>query len=116
MISKEMYDLLKLIPRHPKIIDYAELKKVSALGLEDLYSILCDAQYDAYGYINSHKATIKDGAFSLTEKGQAAIEDYEQTQNNQKMVEDSLNTAKRAMWAAFASAVAAIIALIQNFC
>ena len=116
MLSKEMYDLLKLIPRHPSVIDYAELKASTKLEEEKLFSYLCDAMFETYEYINSHNALVKDGSFSLTEKGQAAIEAYEQDKKNQETMNKSLCAAKWALFAAAVSAITSVIALLSNFC
>ena len=116
MLSKEMYDLLKLIPRHPSVIDYAKLKASTKLEEEKLFSYLCDAMFETYEYINSHNTLVKDGSFSLTEKGQAAIEAYEQEQRNQKTMQQSLCAARWALIAAAISAITSVIALLSNIC
>ncbi len=116
MLSKEMYDLLKLIPRHPSVIDYEELKASTKLEEEKLFSYLCDANFETYEYINSHNTLVKDGRFSLTEKGQSAIEAYEQEQRNQKTMQQSLCAARWALLAAAISAITSVIALLSNIC
>lgn len=112
MISKEMYELLKRIPRHPKAIAYDELNKICE---KDIFEIACEAEYKNCEYINISGLLARDKGctLSLTEKGQAAIEDYKRTTHNQKMVEKSLAVSRIAMWAALGSAVAAIISLIK---
>jgi hypothetical protein len=110
MISKEMYELLKRIPRHPQSILYTQLNKEDN---EKLYNVICEANYTGYEYINVVGPSLKKGGLSLTEKGQAAIEEYEQAARNQKIVERSLLVSRVAMWAALGSAAAAIISLIK---
>ncbi len=116
MLSKEMYDLLKLIPRHPSVIDYEELKASTKLEEKEMQYFLCEAQYGGYDYINSHEVTVQNGSFSLTEKGQAAIEAYEQDKKNQETMNKSLCAAKWALFAAAVSAITSVIALLSNFC
>ncbi len=76
MLSKEMYVLLKQIPRYDKQIAYAELNS------KNKEHLLCEAKYDTYDYINQSGILLKDSKFSLTEKGQAAIEEYEKAKKN----------------------------------
>ena len=116
MLSKEMYNLLKLIPRHPSVIDYAELKASTKLEEKEMQDFLCEAIYGGYDYINSHEVTVQNGSFSLTEKGQAAIEAYEQEQRNQKTMQQSLCAARWALIAAAISAITSVIALLSNIC
>lgn len=116
MLSNEMYDLLRLIPRYPNTIDYASLKTSTELKEENMLSYLREAKYDKYEYINLHSEKVLDGTFSRTEKGQAAIEAYEQDKNNQQTMEKSLCAAKWALVAAAVSAITSVIALLSNFC
>lgn len=116
MLSKEMYDLLKLIPRYPNIIDYARLKTSTKLEEKEMQDFLCEAKYEGYDYINSHEVTVQNGSFSLTEKGQAAIEAYEQDKKNQETMNKSLCAARWALIAAAISAITSVIALLSNIC
>ena len=110
MISKEMYELLKKIPRHPNTVPYKEVVRDNN---EKEFNLFCEAKYPDYGYINQSMGRREDSTLSLAEKGQAAIEEYERTAHNQEMVEKSLNVSRVAMWAAIGSAIAAIASLIK---
>lgn len=111
MLSKEMYDLLVDIPRHPKALFAGKLYENSprASRIQDL---LCEA-FDS-GYINHSQPRILNSDISLTEKGQALIEEYETSQENQRIVKDSLKVAIAAKRVAIASAIAAFLALIPQ--
>ena len=87
MISKEMYLLLKMAPRHNGQVSYATIEK--ELG-EKAYSLVCDAVYPDYDYLSNVSSSVKNGAFFLTEKGQAAVEEYEQAKNNQATAKGTL--------------------------
>ncbi len=113
MISKEMYELLKKIPRTPKSISYNE---INGSKDEKKYQLICEAAYTGYDYITVSGILSENGSLSLTEKGQAEIEEYEQAERNQKIVEKSLIVARVAMWAAIGSAVVAIVSLVKMFC
>lgn len=117
MLSKEMYILLKKIPRREDWISYAEL---NPSGDKRIDSLLNEAKYDDYDYINQGSPTndyrLINSTFSLTEKGQAAIEEHEQAIHNQVIVEQSLKVATTAKWAAVFSAIVALLSLIKTFC
>ena len=111
MISKEMYLLLKEIPRN-KEIPYSDLNKEKNPAIDGL---LCEAFYDSNDLISKRGGVLENCVFSITEKGQAALEEYEQVKHNQEVVDKSLKVAKVAMWAAIGSAVAAVLSLIKMF-
>ena len=113
MLSEEMYTLIKKIPRRGNWVPYAELNPTGDMNIDKL---LLEAKYDSYDYINQNGRLLRDSTFSLTEKGQAAIEEYEQALRNQKIVETSLTVSRVAMVAAIGSALAAIISLIKMIC
>ncbi len=110
MISKEMYELLKTIPRYPKTIPYKDL-----ISEDDVtrFNLLLEAKSPSCEYINETMEYIKRSELSLTEIGQAAIEEYEQAARNQEMIEKSLKVSRAAMFAAIASAVVAFLSLIK---
>ena len=70
---------------------------------------------NTYEYINAPIMRTPDSKISLTEKGQALVEEYEGNQRNERLVERSLTITKIAMWAAIANAVAALASLIKMF-
>lgn len=113
MISKEMYDLLKSIPRHPKTIQAGELYENNPQA-NRVKELLYEANGVDYEYVNCSTLRVLDGKISLSEKGQALLEEYEQAERNNKIVRRSLAVAKVAMWAAIASAIAAFLSLIPQ--
>lgn len=112
MLSKEMYVFLKKVPRHPKTILH---EKLISNNNSPEYSLFCEAKNQC-GYIQDVIEPVEGKYYSLTEKGQAAIEAYELAERNQAVVEKSLNVSKVAMVAAIASAFAAIFSLIKMLC
>lgn len=111
MISKEMYELLKLIPRHPKSIPYQELEKKN---IENLYDLVCEAAYGNCEYINCPMKSIKQSNLSLTEKGQSAIEEYSITQNNQKVAKRTLTTSIIAIVLSVISIIVALASALSG--
>lgn len=112
MISKEMYELLMKIPRLPKSVPYMDTINEKN---EKEYQLFCEAKYQDYDYIAQSMGRRADSELSLTEKGQAAIEEYERVVHNQKVVERSLRVSRIAMWAAIGSAVAALFSFVKMF-
>lgn len=114
MISKEMYELLIQIPRHSASggISYTALVKLMS---DNPDALLYEATFPAYDYINQSAERVKNSSFSLTEKGQAAIEDYERAMHNQEMVEKSLKVSRVAMWVSFATVFVAVLSLVKMF-
>lgn len=114
MLSKEMYELLKRIPRHPNTIDAEQILGNHELDLTNqLYNLLCEATHADYEYVNSTGSRLIYAKLSLTEKGQAVLEEYEAFDRNQKITKRSLAVAIIAMIASIASAFAAIASLIK---
>ena len=113
MISEKMFAFLKDIPRHPKSITYGEIKNVDG---DEKYNLACEARYISYDYINLNGAIKSESVVSLTEKGQAAIEEYEQATRNQEIIEQSLKVTRAAMWAAIVSAIVSFLSLIKILC
>ena len=115
MISKEMYELLKKIPRPPKSV---LRKEVNNTNSETINTLISEAAYSTYDYINEHYSMSPDmpldDTLSLTEKGQAAIEEYEQAERNNKIIEKTLSVSKAAMWAAVASAVVSLSPIFKE--
>lgn len=111
MLSREMYEVLKRVPRYPNVAYAGKIfeKNDRAFRVRDL---LLEAE--GCGYINVSKFPILDGNVSLTETGQAAIEAYERAETTHKIAEESLRVAKVAKWVAIFSAVAAFVALIAQ--
>lgn len=117
MLSKEMHTLLKNIPRHPDTISFSELFGKKLFSLEELKSLLCDAIHSDYEYATQHQINgrlLQDSSFSLTEKGKAAIEEYNQNSRNLEVMEKSLSISRAAMVAAIASAIAAFLTILPT--
>lgn len=115
MLSKKMYDVLSLIPKFPDEKAYSVILAESKLNDNDLWNILCEANYRTCEYINA-PAIIRNGNVSLNEKGEAAFEEYQQYLRNQEVLAKSLKVSKIAMVAAIASAITALLSLIQQLC
>lgn len=111
MLSREMNEVLKRVPRYPNIAFAGKIfeNNDKASRVKDL---LLEAE--SCGYINVSKFPILDSDISLTETGQAALEEYERAEHTHKMAEESLKVAKAAKWAAIFSTVAAFAALISQ--
>ena len=115
MLSEEMYYLIKQAPRDGNGVFYNSLK---VLNEANKYELVCEALHSDYEYLYKRtlsSAALEKSAFSLTEKGQAAIEAYEQDKRSQETVAKSLRVSRIAMWAAIASAGAAFFSLIKMF-
>lgn len=115
MISNDMYKLLSNTPHFPNEGVCAEILQKSGLDEKIFDSLVSEARYDDYEYINAPIMRTPDSKISLTEKGQALVEEYEGNQRNERLVERSLTITKIAMWAAIANAVAALASLIKMF-
>ena len=111
MLSHEMYDLLKRIPRFPNSTPAGNLYPNNP-KYERVRDLLLEAEH--YDYINAPKTPILENDVSLTEKGQSAIEEYERAEQSHKMTEESLKVAKAAKVAAIFSAIAAFAALVDQ--
>ena len=118
MLSKEMYDLLKQIPRYPQSIFAGKLYENSPMASR-IKDLLLEASHADYEYVNCSNLKVLDSEISRTEKGQALVEEYEAAERNQKIVDESLKisqeslkVARVAKWAANFSAVASLPTLI----
>ena len=112
MLSNDMYDVLKCIPRSPQQTTYNDIRGLSGLETDSLISILSNARYHTYDYINAGIRLEPDDPISLTEKGQAAIEEYEAAKRNGLYVLASAKSAQDASKAAKRSTIIACVALI----
>ena len=107
MISKDMYNVLKKIPRSPQKTSYLKLLETKRHDND----VLCDMLEEA---INNHYIIYTDkqeyymvstSPFCITEAGKIAIEEYK----------NKSNSSKKATWALIISAlslVSSIIAII----
>ena len=110
MISKDMYKVLKQIPRFPKDTNSQELLAKKTLEANLLFEILNDAincRYIIYTQSNnrSNYYTFERSSFSITEAGQLQVEEYE----------NKRHSSSKSTWAliiaglSFIASVAAII-------
>ena len=134
MLSKEMYELLIRIPRFPESIHAGKIYEGNPT-CNRIRDLLCEAAHTDYDYISYSGNQILDSKISLTEKGQAAVEEYKEFLRNKEIVEtslsvsqeslkaaqeslkvaqESLKVAEAAKIAAIASAIAAGLALIPQ--
>ena len=111
MLSKEMYSLLVKVPRNQQTVEYSALIENDD---KTTYLLVSEALNDC-GFLKKHGEFIKSSAYSLTEKGKAAVEEHEQTLHNQEVMKTSLSVARIAMLAAVFSAIAAVVSLVKMF-
>lgn len=115
MLSEEMYYLIKQVPRDNNGIAYKDLKVHNE---DSKYQLVSEAIYKDYDYllkVSLGSSALDRSFYVLTEKGQAAIEAYEQEKRNQQIMKKSLVVSRTAMWAAIASAFVAACSLIKMF-
>ena len=120
MLSREMYDVLKDIPRYPKTIFAGKLYEGNPMA-HRIKDLLLEAAHCDYEYINHTQLRVLDSELSRTEKGQALVEEFEAAERNQKIVEESLVIAQKSLqvaqvakWVAIFSAIASFLALLPQ--
>lgn len=113
MLSKEMYELLKQIPRGSK--EFISYTKLAENNSEERLAMLGEASSTVYDYIYQSESNPKKSVFRLAEKGQAAIEDYERAAHNQKIVEQTLKVADTAKCVSVISLIVALLSLLKMF-
>lgn len=113
MISKDMYTLLSAIPKTPKEIQYKDLLNGllekgfnPSLG----HDLLVDAC--ASGYVKASNYKIENSYIELQDRGAILIEEYERDIRSDVLMEKAYKTSQYAMWAAIASAIAAVVGLL----
>lgn len=115
MISKDMYRVLKRVPRSPKDTTSLKLLAEKTLEVNLLFEVLQDAMgckyimYTEPPRRNLHYS-LENSTFCLTEAGQIQIEEYE----NKK------GSSTKSTWALIisglsflASAIAVVVSLVQ---
>ena len=117
MLSKDMYKVLLATPqRASKASTYEEIFSSTDLNDEDFYELFCEAEYEGVNACDYIAYTLTEPKkYYRTEHGQAALEDYEQAQRNEKITLASLKVARTAMWVSVFSAIAALVSLIKMF-
>lgn len=114
MISKNMYKVLKQIPRFPNDTNTQKLLSKKTIEIDLLFEILNDAlnsRYIIYTQSNNSKNyySLERSSFSITEAGQIELEEYESKQNS----------STKSTWAIIISAlsfIASIVAIILSIC
>ena len=114
MISRDMYAILSNVPRHPQKGSYEELLEKSGLTEEMFDNLICEAKYTSYDYINDLTRDWKKKEYSLTEKGQAELELYEQARESQRITEETLVVSQKAKVAAIVGAIITGIGVILS--
>lgn len=107
MISKDMYNVLKRIPRSPQKTTYLKLLETKKYDNNVLWDMLEEAINNRYiAYIdNEEYYMVTTSVFCITEAGKIAIEEYRHKDNS----------SKKSTWALIISAlslIASIIAII----
>ena len=109
MISKQMYKILKKIPRHPKRMTFKEISDKKFMDISLLWSLLEEA-IDCRYIVFSGRNAVSDlsrSSFYLTEEGQIAIEEYKR----------QLGADRKATWALIISAlsfIASVVAIVLS--
>ena len=98
MISKDMYTLLSAIPKTPKEIQYKDL----------LNGLLEKGFNPSLG----HDLLVDACYIELQDRGAILIEEYERNIRSDVLMEKAYKTSQYAMWAAIASAIAAVVGLL----
>ena len=111
MISKDMYKVLKKIPRSPQKTSYTKLLKRKKFNADLLIDILRNAEGNRYIYYADFGkySNITNSNFYITEKGIISIEEYERQKNS----------SAKSTWAIIISAlsfIASIVAIILSIC
>lgn len=107
MISKDMYNVLKRIPRSPQKTSYLKLLKTKKFNADLLSDMLQEALIKKYLIFTEQEEyyMITTSIFCITEAGIVAMEEYKHKSNS----------SKKATWALIISAlslIASIIAII----
>lgn len=115
MLSKQMYSILSCMPRNHSFISYVALESKCGLTKDEMYECFAevDEQHTPY-FRRTFEGTWDKESFCISEIGLAEVEAYEQALENQRAVDESLKVAKIAMWAAIASAIVSIAAIIPQ--
>ena len=111
MISKNMYKVLKKIPRSPQKTSYTKLLKRKKFNADLLIDILRNAEGNRYIYYADFGkySNITNSNFYITEKGIISIEEYEREKNS----------SAKSTWAIIISAlsfISSIVAIILSIC
>lgn len=107
MISKQMYKILKKIPRHPQRMTFKEISDKKLLDISLLWSLLEEA-IDCRYIVFSGRNAVSDlsrSSFYLTEEGQIALEEYKR----------QLGSDRKATWALIIAGLSFIVAIIALF-
>ncbi len=112
MLSKQMYTLLSCLPRDHSALSYKELERKCSLSKDEMQECFCEVDFmEKPYYRRTPKSSWYNSDYYISELGLAEIEDYEQSQRNNRLVQKSLIVAIIAMIASIASAVAAFISV-----
>lgn len=106
MISRDMYRVLKMIPRDPKRITFQEMlgtDKKRNKQINEIFSILEDAKEAKFIVFSPQTpyGKLTTNAFCLTEMGQASIEEYSHRHLD----------SRRSLWAIIISIVGTVASI-----
>ena len=107
MISKQMYKVLKKIPRHPQRMTFKEISDKKLMDISLLWSLIeeaIDCQYIAFSGRNA-VSDLSRSSFYLTEEGQIALEEYKR----------QLGADRKATWALIIAGLSFVVAIIALF-
>ena len=113
MISKDMYTLLSAIPKVPGKIQYIDLLNgLLKKGFDPSMGRELLAYAHESGYIKASNHVLEHSDIELQERGMILIEEYERNIRSDVLMEKAYKTSQYAMWAAIASAIAAVVGLL----
>ena len=104
MISKQMYKILKKIPRHPQRMTFKEISDKKFMDISLLWNLLEEA-IDCHYIVFSGRNAVSDlsrSSFYLTEEGQIALEEYKR----------QLGADRKATWAIIISGLSLVVAIV----
>ena len=107
MISKQMYKILKKIPRHPQRMTFKEISDKKFMDISLLWNLLEEA-IDCHYIVFSGRNAVSDlsrSSFYLTEDGQIALEEYKR----------QLGADRKATWALIIAGLSFVVAIIALF-
>ncbi len=119
MISKRMYQLLSVLPRNFSELSYEKIKLKSGLTNDQFILCLVEHEFNSVKESRLFRKCIigsvgKENGLSLTDRGLAEVEVYEQKLEDQKAVKSSLKLAEHTLIVSIIALIISIIALFYN--
>ncbi|MBQ9664371.1 MAG: hypothetical protein IJV40_14595 [Oscillospiraceae bacterium] len=116
MISKTMYKMLSALPRDCSEMSYSQLVQKSGLTKDEF--IQCRIANQFLGakneglFYTTGKVICEEEIISLSDRGLAEVEQFEQQIESEKATEKSICLAKLTLYCAIATLFAAIVTLV----